>query len=207
MSGSKFFWYMICTGVGAGGAAAGVWGWNALANVLILAFVLGVVWIVADSLWERHNDELDYRRELVRERNRFAQTIGSLDKEARYFLAHEWPEMGVEFGEEALTYVLKDGVNTQVLVSFLRVFLEDSSASSFVDLRNYNDDKYLQERFEVSRDVVRTQWGLATAFLAQEKYLKPDSMAGNRTWQWTTKEHYKKMVRRYVGVKELQVLE
>ena len=206
MSGSKFFYYLVCAGIGGGGAVAGVYEMGLLATVLIFAGGIGMVWIVADGLWERHNDEIDNRTLLVKERTRFAQMIGSQDKETRYFLAHEWPEMGVEFGEEALTYVLKDGVNTQVLVSFLRVFLQDSSSTSFVDLRNYNDDKYLQERFDVSRETVRLQWSLASDFLAQQGYLKADSMAGNRTWQWTSKEHYKKMVRRYVGVKELQVL-
>lgn len=206
MSGSKFVWYMVFTLVGAGAGAAGVYELKLMATVLTISSIIGMVLIAADALWERHNDELDRRAWLVDKRNRFAQTIGSLDKEARYFLAHEWPEMGVEFGEEQLTYVLRDGVNTQVLVSFLRVFLQDSSSSSFVDVRNYNDDKFLQERFDVSREVVRTQWGLATDFLAQEGYLKPDSMAGSRTWQWASKEHYKKMLRRYVGVKELQVL-
>ncbi len=207
MSGSKFVQYMTCALMGVGGAVAGVYELKPLAGILFVASVIGMLWIVADSLWERRNDELENRKLLVRERERFANTIGSLDKEARYFLAHEWPEMGVEFGEEQLTYVLDDGVNTKVLINFLRVFLQDSSSNSFADLRNYNDDKFLQERFGVSREVVRVQWGLATDLLARKGYLKPDSMAGSRTWQWTSKEHYKKMVRRYVGVKELQVME
>jgi len=207
MRGSKFFWFLILTAIGLGGGVVGYYEYALAAVTLIVSALLGSLWLVADSLWERHNDELEARRELVRERNRFAQTIGSLDKEARYFLAHEWPEMGVEFGEETLQYILKDGVNTQVLVSFLRVFLQDSSDNYFVDVRNYNDDKYLQARFDVSRETVRLQWGKATDFLAQQGYLKPDSMAGNRTWQWTSKAHYTKMLRRYVGVRELQVLE
>ena len=172
MSGSRLWSFVVFTSMAVGGAAASLAEWKLLTFILIGAGVLGMVWTVADSMWERHNEELDLRRELVTARTRFAATIGAADKETRSFLAREWPEMGLEFGEESLMYILRDGVNTQVLVHFLRVFLHDSTERAFVDVRNYNDDKYLQERFEVSREVVRAQWTFATEFLAKVGYLK-----------------------------------
>jgi hypothetical protein len=188
------------------GATAGAYGFGLGAAVLLVAALIGGLWVVGDALWERHNTEILYREGLVRARTQFTQAIAAADPETRYFLAHEWPELGVEFGEEKILYVLKNGVNTQVLVSFLRAFLEDSTENGFVELRNYNDDKRLQTRFGVPREKVRVQWQACTEFLEREGYLRPGSMAGNQTWKWTSREHYNKLMRRYGNVRGLEQL-
>jgi len=199
--------FVICTGMMLGGSYAGVYGYKVTMWVLLFAGVVGIVWAVSDSLWEQHNDEIMHRTSLVRARTTFAATIAATDDETRHFLAKEWPEMGVEFGEESLVYILRDGVNTQVLLPFLRAFLLDSNEQSFVDVRKYNDDKYLQERMNVSREVVRKQWNFASRLLVDMDYLLEDSMAGNRTWRWVSKAHYLKLCRRYLNVQGLPELE
>lgn len=206
LSGSKLFLFLLCTVLLVGGAAYGVYGYPSILIAAWFSGGVGFLWVVADGLWERRNEELDRRADLVTARTRFAATIAGADKEVRFFLAHEWPELGQEFGEEHMVYVLENGENTEVLVNFLQVFLRDSSEIDFVDVRNYNDDKYLQERFEVPREVVRTQWHKATQFLARKGYLKPESMAGNRTWQWTTQDHCRRLRRRYLHLNSVPEL-
>lgn len=200
MTGAKFAQFVFCTLIMALGAGAGIWEFGLLAVVLIFAGGAGIIWAISDSLWDRHNDELIYRRSLVDARTKFTLTIAAADQVTRQFLAQEWPELGVEFGQEALTYVLKNGVNTQVLIPFLQAFLRDSSEHTFVDVRNYNDEKYLQEHMNVSRDIVRRQWKFASEWLLKEGYLRAGSMAGNQTYHWTTTEHYKKMCRFYLNM-------
>lgn len=205
---TRHFWqFVFCVVIGFGGAVAAmvemqIGGWVLI--ILALAWCVGVI---VDSIWERHVDEIESRGRLVSKRTAFAVTIAATDNETRHFLAHEWPEMGVEFGEEALTYILRDGVNTQVLVPFLRAFLVDSTEQAFVDMRNYNDVKYLQERFDVSRDIVRMQWNKATDLLLEEGYLIAGTMAGNQTYKWTSAEHFKKLRRRWLNVRTLPTLE
>lgn len=205
---TRHFWqYFFCVLVGLGGSMAAMYGMGIVGWVLI---ILSGAWcggVIIDSIWERHVEEIDFRGKLVSKRTAFAVTIAATDNETRHFLAHEWPEMGVEFGEEALMYILRDGVNTQVLVPFLRAFLVDSTEQAFVDMRNYNDVKYLQERFDVSRDIVRMQWKKATDLLLEEGYLISGSMAGNQTYKWTTKDHFKKLRRRWLNVRTLPTLE
>lgn len=177
-----------------------------LAVILIFCGLVGVLWSVVDSMWASHNEELDNRTFLVKARTNFAIAVSSTDKETRHFLAQEWPELGVEFGVDPIFYLLEDGVNTHVILAFLRKFLEDSNKYEFVDLRNFNEDKYLQQRFDVSREIVRRQWTLATEFLARKGFLKPDSMRGSRTWQWTSEGHYQLMVRQYLNIREVKSL-
>lgn len=199
--------FLLCVLLLVGGAFA--WGAEmyVLCGVLLFAGGLWTIGIFSGGLWEYHNDEISNRELLVRARTTFAATISATDEETRHFLAHEWPEMGVEFGEEALTYILKDGVNTQVLLPFMRAFLIDSTEQAFVDIRNYNDVKYLQQRFQVSRDVVRTQWNLLTDLLVKEGYLIAGSMSGNQTYRWTSADHFKKLRRRWLNVHGVTKLE
>lgn len=205
MNALRFLEFMACAGLMAAGGVFLMYDDSVgLAVILIFCGGLGVLWAVADSMWTSHNDELDNRTFLVRARTNFAIAVSSTDKETRHFLAQEWPELGVEFGVDPIFYLLEDGVNTHVILAFLRKFLEDSNKHEFVDLRNFNDDKYLQQRFDVSREVVRRQWTLATEFLARKGFLVPDSMRGSRTWQWTTEGHYKLMVRQYLNIREVK---
>lgn len=201
MRAGQAFFFVLATLTMAGGAAAGAYGWGLMAGCLIFAGLMGMVWVVADSLWERRNDEIDSRKDLVRARTAFAISVATTDSETRHFLAREWPELGVEFGDDHITYILQDGVNTQVLLPFLQAFLRDSTEEHFVELRNYNDDKSVQERFQVSRDVVRLQWRKCTELLEHWGYLREGTMAGQSTWKWTTREHYQVMRRRYLNVK------
>lgn len=187
----------------SGGAVAVTYQWMMLGWCLIFAGFLGMVWVMADSLWIRRNDEIYHRTSLINARTSFAVTAAGLDAETRHFLAREWPEMGVEFGNSQTIYILENGVNTGVLLTFLQAFLWDSTEQHFVDVRHYNDDKSVQERFNVSRDVVRQQWRLATEMLEHWRYLQPNSMAGQSTWKWTTPEHFKLLRRRYLNVKDL----
>lgn len=179
--------------------ALGVW--------LIFSGVLGCGWSVGDSLWEKRNEEIICRTRLIGKRMAFGMAAAQWDQETRYFLAREWPQMGVEFGESQIAYILEGGVNTGVLISFLQAFLMDSNEVSFVDLRKYNDEKYLQERFNVSREAVRQQWRLATEFLVRKNFLAEGSMAGNRTYQWTSKDHYEVMRRRYLNLRPIPEME
>lgn len=204
---ANFGRFVFCTALLIGGATAGIWEFGVLAGVLIFAGGLGVLWTIGDGLWGRHNDELDSRTSLVRARSAFATTMAATDHVTRQFLAQEWKELGVEFGEEHLVYVLKDGVNTGLLIPFLQAFLMDSTQESFVDVRNYNDEKYLQERMDCSREIVRLQWEKATKLLVAEVFLREGSMAGSRTYRWTSPEHYKKLRRRYLNLHGLPELE
>lgn len=183
-----------------GGGVAAYFEMGVLATFTLFGGVVSLLSLVSSDMWEHHNQEIDNRTGLVQARTKFAAGISVTDDETRQFLAQEWPELGVEFGEESLAYLLKDGVNTGILLSFLRAFLMDSTEQSFVELRNYNDDKTLQERFNVSREIVRRQWRLATEFFEGEGYLLSGSMAGNQTYKFTTAEHFKKLRRRYLNV-------
>ena len=55
-----------------------------------------------------------------------------------------------------------------------------------------------EQRFGVSREVVRKQWALATEFLLEKQYLLQGSMAGSSTYRWVSKEHFRK-ARRWYG--------
>jgi len=171
---------------------------------LIFSAVVGQGWVAWLTLWEQRNTEIDNRRELVRARMAFGIAATQWDDETRHFLAREWPEMGVEFGDDQIAYILDDGVNTGILIPFLRAFLQDSSEQTFAELRKYNDDKSIQERFNVSRDVVRLQWKKCTEFLEDKGYLQEGSMAGNRTWLWKSPEHFRIMRRRYLNFRSIQ---
>ena len=205
-TGSRIFftWMML---VAAGGAVVATTWDGMIGMVILFCGVLGCGWEVARSLWEHHNRGIENRRDLIRARAAFGTQATQWDQATRYFLAREWPEMGVEFGEDSISYVLEDGVNTGILIPFLRAFIQDSSENSFVDVRKYNDDKWLQEKFGVSRDVVRQQWKLTTDFLLRKQFLLEGSMAGNQTWRWPTAEHYKIMRRRYMNVTPLREIE
>lgn len=190
-------------------ALAGValyYGVRAVGVALGFASVCGMFWTAWMTLWEQRNNEIEARRELVRARMAFGIAATQWDDETRHFLAREWPEMGVEFGDDQITYILDDGVNTGILVPFLRAFLQDSSEQVFADVRGYNDDKRIQERFNVSREVVRVQWRKCTEYLEHKGYLQEGSMAGNRTWLWKSPEHFKIMRRRYLNYRPLQEL-
>jgi len=190
-----------------GGGVALYFGVTQVGLALAFSAVLGQLWTTAVSLWEQRNDEIINRKDLVRARMAFGIAATQWDDETRHFLAREWPEMGVEFGEEQISYILDGGVNTGILIPFLREFLQDSTEKSFVDVRNYNDDKRIQDRFNVSRETVRVQWKLATEYLESKRYLQEGSMAGSRTWLWTSPEHFKILRRRYINYrhpKELQ---
>lgn len=193
----KFFysvWIAFLLGLAILAGANGL-GW---ANWLIVPFAsLSFGWMIARDLWQYHNDELQERGFLYETRTKFIIAMTTTTSEHRQFLAVEWPELGVEFGTEHIVYILKDGANTGILMDFFRKFLEDSNDREFVDLRNYNDDKYLQKRFDCSRDYVRAEWNKATEFLKKIGYLKVGSMAGSHSYQWTSKQHYSKLVRRY----------
>lgn len=156
------------------------------------------IWIVVDAIWDRHNDEIQYRSYLAESRTKFALALIQVDSQTRQFLSIEWPELGVEFGVEPIFYLLDNSMNTNILLDFFRKFLMDSSENEFVDVRNYNDDKYLQQQFNVSRDMVRKQWQLATQLLLRKGYLLYGSMRGSHSYQWKTKGHYKQLVRQYV---------
>lgn len=190
--------FVLFAAIMFGGTVAAYYGNASMARWLIFSGVLGQLWTVGSSLWEQRIEEIDSRVSLISKRLAFGIAATQWDQETRHFLAREWPEMGVEFGDDQIEYLLDNGVNTGILLQFLRAFLQDSSETTFADLRNYNEDKTLQERFNVSRDAVRLQWRKCTDFLERKGYLREGSMAGNHTWIWTSKEHYYVMRRRYL---------
>lgn len=195
----SFAKFVLCALGASAGAVTLVTEYRTAGAVLIFFFGLGALWQVADSLWGRRNDEIYERRALVGERRKFGSEATQWDRETRLFLAHEWPEMGVEFGDDQIEYVLYKGVNTGILTAFLREFLRDSSEYTFADVRNYNDDKRLQEQFNCSRETVRIQHKLAREFLEKRRILIENSMAGNSPFKWATKDHYHWMMRRYLA--------
>lgn len=174
-------------------------GWNVESVVLgIFALIqfVGIMWI---ELWNRHTEELEKRAWLYDSRTKFTMAVGSQDHETRQFLADQWPELGVDFGVEPILYILKDGLNTGINLEFFRKFMQDSNGAEFADVREYNDDKTLQERFQVSREMVREQWRKCVAFLVREGYLIPNSAAGPHSYMWRSKGHYRKLARQYLS--------
>lgn len=170
---------------------------NVMAGLLFLSgFFLGV-WVISASSWEYHNDELMERRALVEARTKFAMSIAPLNPNQLQVIGLEYPELGVDFGVEPVIYLLEDGKVTGILLACLQKFLADSNASEFADLRRYNDDKYLQQQFGLSRDQVRKQWQLATDLLLRKGFLVYGSMTGSHTYQWKSKGHYKNLTHRY----------
>lgn len=175
------------------------WGWDGEAWVLgiFAAVQFGcIVWI---ELWNRHIETLQRKSWLYDSRTKFTMAVGSQDHETRQFLADQWPELGVDFGVEPILYILKDGLNTGINLEFFRKFMQDSSDHEFADVRAYNDDKTLQERFMVSRDFVRGQWQKCVSFLTREGYLIPNSAVGPHSYIWRSKGHYRKLARQYLS--------
>lgn len=174
-------------------------GWEVEAVVLgIFALVLMVclMWL---ELWKHHTEELEKRAWLYDSRTKFTMAVGSQDLDTRKFLADQWPELGVDFGVEPILYILRDGLNTGINLEFFRKFMMDSSDKEFADVRSYNDDKTLQERFHVSRETVREQWQKCVGFLTREGYLIPNSALGPHSYMWKSKGHYRKLARQYLG--------
>lgn len=199
--------FVMCVLGAAGGGFLMLFGYGLPGGLVIFLCVLGGLWQVGASLWELRNDEIAERRMLVSERRRFGAEATQWDEETRHFLAREWPEMGVEFGDSQIEYVLHQGVNTGILTSFLREFLRDSSEYTFADVRKYNDDKRLQEQFNCSRETVRIQHELARDFLVRKRFLLEGTMAGSSAYKWATKDHYHVMLRRYLSRKPLPEME
>lgn len=149
------------------------------------------------GLWDKHSEELQQRAWLMDNRRRFLMTLGEVSPDKLKFISVEWTELGVDFGISPIVYILKDGQNTKIQQEFLQKFIEDSDKREFADVRRYNDDKFLQERFEVSRDRVRAQWYLAVDFLTREGFLIPDSARGPHSFMWKSEDHYRKLFRKY----------
>jgi hypothetical protein len=199
LTAGKFAAYMTALALMVIGAVLVMYDLLLVGGILVVGGGWLAYWVTTDGMYERHNDELDNRRHLVDSRTRFAQAITQVDRETREFLALEWPELGVEFGIEPIYYLLDNGLNTNILLDCLRKFLQDSNEIEFVDQRRYNDDKYLQEAFGLSRESVRTQWRLASQYFLRRDYLMHDSMRGSHSYQWKSKGHYRKAVRQYLG--------
>jgi len=197
MTIGKFMAFMVAALMELGSAVCFAYdAWPMFWMLCVCGSVLGV-WVISDASWDRHNDEIMYRTDLVRERTKFAMTLSGLDAKALDFLAIEWPELGLEFGIEPRIYILENGMNTKIYLPCFQKFLEDSSEQEFADVRKYNDDKYLQQTFGLARDVVRKQWQLATQLLLRKEYLMHGSMAGSHSYQWKSKGHYRKLARQY----------
>jgi hypothetical protein len=181
-----------------GGGVAALFDLGPLAGVLIFSGGIGILWVVADSLWVQRNEDLYNRERLVRSRISFLVTLAQTDPETRRFAAHEWPELGVEFGDH-ISWILDDGVNTGIELAVLQAFLRDSTEEHFAEESLYNDDKRLQETFGFSRENVRERWRKASRLLIKWGYLRETSMAGRSTYKWTSTEHFKVMRRRYLN--------
>lgn len=198
LTAGKFIVFMVAFLMWIGsGVCAAYDTWLMFWLLIIPGTVLGG-WAILDATWDRHNDELMNRADLVSKRTQFAAQLSGLDSKALEFLSIEWPELGVEFGIEPRVYVLDNGANTGIYLPFFQKFLSDSSENEFADVRRYNDDKYLQQTFGVARDVVRKQWELAVALLLKKEYLMPGSMVGSHSYQWKSRGHYRKLARQYV---------
>lgn len=174
-------------------------GWDTEAIVLGIAALLLFVGIGILEFWNRRVEELQKRAWLFDSRAKFAMQIGSLDYEGRQFLAEQMPELGVDWGVKPIVYILKDGLNTGINLEFFRKFMMDSDDKEFADVRAYNDDKTLQEKFGVSRDYVRDQWHKAVGFWSKEGYLLPNSAVGPHSYKWKSKGHYRKLAHQYVS--------
>jgi hypothetical protein len=197
MTLGKFGAFMAAFTMWVGGAWCITYEVQPMAWVCFLGgFFLGV-WVIGDASWERHNDELQYRTYLVQERTKFAMSIAPLSSSQLQLIGLEYPELGIDFGVVPIVYVLKNGMNTGLMLVCFQQFLRDSTESAFADERRYNDDKHLQKLFGLSREQVRKQWQVATDYLLEIGYLLRGSMAGNQTYQWKSKGHYRKITRQY----------
>lgn len=199
MTASRFFYFVVSTGLMIGGASSvgieNIW----ITLTLFLCGVILMAWQIADSLWERHNDELEKRVWLTDSRTKFITAIGNQDSDTRSFLSLEWPELGVMDVEiKPALYILHHGMNTNILVSAFQRFLQDGDEREFADVRRYNEDKSLQEALGISREGVRKQWELATQYLSKKGYLYPNSAQGSHSFLWVTKAHYFRMVQWYI---------
>jgi hypothetical protein len=198
MTAGKFGAYLVAVALMVIGGVAVGYDEQLIGWILIVGGGWLGIWISIDVIWDRHNDEIQYRSYLAESRTKFAQALTQVDSETRQFLSIEWPELGVEFGIEPIFYLLDNGMNTDILLECFRKFLLDSSENEFADVRKYNDDKYLQTQLNMSREKVRSQWTLATQFLLRKEYLMHDSMRGSHSYQWKSKGHYRKLARQYV---------
>lgn len=198
MTLGKFMVFMTAFLMWVGGAYCSTYDAVPMAWVCFLGGLFLGVWVLSDASWDRHNDEIQYRTYLVSERTKFALSLNGLDAKALDFLSVEWPELGVEFGNEPQVFILHHGNNTGVNLTFFQKFLADSNAHEFADLRKYNSDKYLQETFGVAREMVRKQWRLSVDYLLRIEYLMHGSMAGSHTYLWKSKGHYRKIARKYM---------
>lgn len=172
----------------------------ALTVVLMFVGLALMVWVIVDSIWSWHNDELENRANLVHERANFVQSIAHADSEVRSFLALEWPELGVnDIDISPTVYILHKGMNTNILLPCFQKFLTDSDEREFADVRKYNEDKTLQEALSMSREAIRVQWDLTTRHLVKKGFLSPNSAGGSHSFLWVTKDHYYRMVQWYLN--------
>jgi len=198
MTTGKFFSFLAATGIMLSGAYSITWGNPPLTVTLFLCGVVLGGWTIIDSIWERHNDEIEKKTDLTKAREKFMTAVGSADSEARSFLSLEWPELGVMDVEiKPAIYILNHGMNTNILLSCFQRFLQDSDEREFADVRRYNDDKSLQDMMGMSRDAVRKQFEMATKYLTP-KYLYPNSAQGSHSFLWISKSHYYRMVQWYI---------
>lgn len=163
-------------------------------TLLVFAVII-MGWIVWGDLWHTAVQHAEAKAELSRRRTEFAQAIATLSPDRYSALGLEFPELEIEF--EAQPIVRLRGTN--ILLDCFQKFLYDSTETDFASVRLYNEDKTLQERFNMSRDAVRAQWYLTVKYLEERGHLTPNSAAGNHSYLWMQGSR-KKFVRWFGGV-------
>lgn len=165
---------------------------------ILLAFAVALMaWLIIADVWERRTANNYSKATLNEERAKFAQAIVNLSPNDKALLAIEWPELEVDFDGKP-TVCLR---GTNLLLHCFQKFLNDSTDTEFASIHWYNDDKSLQETFNMSRDAVRHQWHLAAAYLVDKKLLTKDSARGSHSYQWM-KGGRKRMLQWYGAAKE-----
>jgi hypothetical protein len=106
--------------------------------------------------------------------------LGSLSPDRYSALGLEFPELDIAFEGEPIVRLR----NTNILLDCFQKFLADSTDVNFASLNWYNEDKTLQERFDMSRDAVRAQWHLTVTYLAEAGHITKNSAQGNHSYVW-----------------------
>jgi hypothetical protein len=168
-----FFLLLLTVGSAYTEFDPGIWGFGIFTGIVM-------IWIVGSDWYASAHMFVIAKTELVKQRTDFGRMLGSLSPDRYSALGLEFPELDIAFEGTPIVRLR----NTNILLDCFQKFLVDSTDVNFASLNWYNEDKSLQERFDMSRDAVRAQWHLAVNYLAEAGHITKNSAAGNHSYVW-----------------------
>lgn len=191
---------LLCLGIALLGCVAIVYeeGWTA--TVLFGFSIALMFWLAVADLIERRTIYNYSKSTVVDKWAKYAQSLTLLDPSRYSALGLQFPELEIRWEGKPVIRL----AGTDILLPCLQKFLLDSSNEDFAAERLYNDDKFLQQAFGLTRDTVRHQWWLAVNWLVEQGHITANTAVGNHSFKWVV-GHRTVLLNQYVHSRPLDI--